>query len=83
MFQKSYVHNHFKKVSIGFQKPKINFNLYTVPINLSNVKAAKVYCCLLGRLVAGQEMNLRPDVELGHGVEDACHGPVGLLLYII
>ena len=34
---------------------------------------------LLGRLVAGQEMNLRPDVELGHGVEDAGDGPVGLV----
>ena len=34
---------------------------------------------LLGRRVAGQEVNLRPDVQLGHGVEDAGDGPVGLV----
>ena len=34
---------------------------------------------LLGRRVAEQEVNLRPDVQLGHGVEDAGDGPVGLV----
>ena len=34
---------------------------------------------LLGRRIGGQEMNLRLDVELGHGVEDAGDGPVGLV----
>ena len=34
---------------------------------------------LQGRRVAGQEGDLRPDVELGHGVEDAEDGPVVLV----
>ena len=34
---------------------------------------------LLGRRVSGQEVNLRPDVQLGHGVEEAGDGPVGLV----
>lgn len=34
---------------------------------------------LQGRRVAGQESDLRPYVELGHGVEDAGDGTVGLV----
>ena len=34
---------------------------------------------LQGGGVGGEESDLRPDTELGHGVEDAGHGPVFLV----